>query len=103
VVLAVLVSWFAYGLGLLIRNSPVTIAVFLIWPLIIENLVGLVFTLIGWESAVKWLPYQAAIQATVDDQSGADVLGRPGGLIWFGVVSAAIIAAGVFLDRRRDA
>lgn len=102
VVHSVIVSWFGFGLGLLIRNSPATVTIFLLWPLLIENLIGLVLSLIGWDGATKWLPYSAGITATVA-QDEPDVLGRPGGLIYFGVVSLAIVALGAWLDERRDA
>lgn len=106
VVLAVVVSWFGFGLGLLIRNSPATVTIFLLWPLLIENLVGLVFNLVGWEGATKWLPYAAGIEATVangDNDVGSDILGRPNGLIYFAMVSLAVVALGVWSDQRRDA
>jgi ABC-2 type transport system permease protein len=102
-VLAVIVPWFAFGLGLAIRNAPATVTIVLLWPLLIENLIGLLFTLIGWDGATKWLPYQAALTATVDDSSTTDQLGRPGGLIYFAAVSLAIVAFGSWLDQRRDA
>lgn len=102
VVLAVIVSWFGFGLGLLIRNSPATVTIFLLWPLLIENLIGLVLSLIGWDGANKWLPYSAGITATVAENE-PDVLGRPGGLLYFGAVAIAIVALGAWLDERRDA
>ncbi len=101
--LAVIVSTFGFGLGLVIRNSPVTITVLLLWPLLIESLIGLVLALIGWEGAGKWLPYQAAITAVGNEGGSDDVLGRPLGLVYFAVVSLAIVGVGTFLDHRRDA
>ncbi len=104
VVLAVLVSGFGYALGLLIRNAPATITILLLWPLIIENLLNGLLSVAGADGATKWLPYSAAIIATVDDgTSGDDVLGRPMGLVYFGVVVAALIAIGLAADNRRDA
>ncbi len=100
--LAVIVSWFAFGLALIIRNSPATVTLLLLWPLLVENLIALLFTLIGWDGATKWLPYGAGITATVAE-SESDVLGRPGGLIYFGAVALALVAIGTVLDRRRDA
>jgi ABC-2 type transport system permease protein len=47
VVLAVIVSGFGFALGLLIRNSPATVTILLLWPLIIENLVGGLLTVVG--------------------------------------------------------
>jgi ABC-2 type transport system permease protein len=104
VALTVVVTWFALGLGLVIRNSPATVTLFLLWPLLIESLVGLVLTLVGWEGAPKWLPYGAGISAAVGEgDGGTETLGRPNGLIYFGVVTLAIVALGAWSDNRRDA
>lgn len=104
IVLAVSVTWFAVGLGLIIRNSPATVTILLLWPLLIEGLIGLVLSLIGWENASKWMPYQAAIDAAASDgNSFSDTLGRPLGLLYFAAVAAALIAIGAVLDHRRDA
>lgn len=101
--LAVIVAMFGFGLGLIIRNSPITITILLLWPLLIENLISLVFIPLGWDGANKWLPYRAAINAVASDGFNEDVLGRPWGLIYFAAVSLAIVGLGTFLDRRRDA
>lgn len=102
VVLAVIVNWFGFGLGLLIRNSPATVTIFLLWPLLIENLLGLVLTVSGGEDATKWLPYSAGITATVAEDE-PDVLGRPWGLVYFGGIALALVVIGAILDERRDA
>lgn len=104
VVLAASVALFAMGLGLIIRNSPATVTILLLWPLLIEGLVGLVLSLIGWDNATRWMPYNAAINAAAgSSDSGVDTLGRPMGLVYFAAVSAALIVIGVVLDQRRDA
>jgi ABC-2 type transport system permease protein len=103
IALAVLVGWFGYALGLLIRNSPATVTILLLWPLIIENLIALLLNVTGADSATKYLPYSAAIVATVDDGSADDTLGRPGGLIWFAVVVVVLLAVGATVDSKRDA
>lgn len=103
VVLAVIVSWFGTGLGLLIRNSPATVTILLLWPLIVENLIGALLSVAGADGAVKWLPYAAAIVATVDDGSDSDALGRPMGFVWFAFVSLALVAVGLLADSKRDA
>lgn len=102
VVLALLVTWFGFGIGLIIRNSPASVSTLLLWPLLIEGLLQLVFGLIGWDGAGKWVPYQAAINAA-GLEPGDDSLGRPGGQIWFAVVGIALVAVGTWLDNRRDA
>lgn len=101
--LAVIVSWFALGLGCIIRNSPASVVVVLLWPLLIENLVALALTLAGVETANKWMPYQAAIQAVGDHDGFGDALGRPAAQLYFGSVALGLLLIGVVLDRRRDA
>lgn len=102
VVLGLLVSWFGFGIGLVVRNSPASVSLLLLWPLLIENLLRGVFALTGWDGASKWLPYAAAIEASVADVN-PDALGRPAGQIWFGVVAAVLVSVGIWLDNRRDA
>lgn len=102
VVLAVIVSGFGFALGLLIRNSPATVTILLLWPLIIENLVGGLLTVVGAGGAVKYLPYSAGLLAVVDDDS-VDALGRPMGLVWFAAVVLVLLAGGLVLDSKRDA
>lgn len=103
--LAVIVSWFALGVGAIIRNSPASVVVVLLWPLLIENLLALALTLAGVESAGKWMPYQQAIQAVspADQSSSPDVLGRPAAQLYFGAVALGLMLIGAVLDRRRDA
>jgi ABC-2 type transport system permease protein len=103
IVLAGSVTLFAIGLGLIIRNSPATVTILLLWPLLIEGLLALVLDLIGWDEAGKWMPYQAAINAAAGDESAIDMLGRPMGLVYFAAISTALIVIGAVLDQRRDA
>jgi ABC-2 type transport system permease protein len=102
IVLSVIVTWFGFGLGLIIRNSPAAVSILLLWPLLIEGLLILVVGLIGWDGLGKYAPYQAAIVAGTANPD-SDALGRPGGHIWFAVVAVALVALGVLLDERRDA
>lgn len=103
IVLAMSVTLFAIGLALIIRNSPATVTTLLLWPLLIEGLLALVLSLIGWDDAGKWMPYQAAIDAAASDGTSVGTLGRPIGLVYFAAVSTALIVIGSVLDRRRDA
>jgi ABC-2 type transport system permease protein len=102
VLLALLVTWFGFGMGLLVRNSPASVSLLLLWPLLIENLMRGFFSLINWDDAAKFLPYQAAIAASTANPDSGD-LGRPGGHILFACVGAALVGAGMWLDGRRDA
>ena len=70
--------------------------------MLIEGLIAVFLRLLNWDEAVKYLPYQAAISASVG-QPGSDELGRPGGQILFACVGLAMIGVGMWLDGRRDA
>ena len=76
VMLSALVTWFGFGVGLLVRNSPTTVSLLLLWPLLIEGLISVFLNLLNWEGAVKYLPYHAAISASVGNPD-TDELGRP--------------------------
>ena len=102
VILSALVTWFGFGVGLLIRNSPTTVSLLLLWPLLIEGLISVFLGLLNWDGAVKYLPYHAAIAASVGNPD-TDELGRPGGQILFALVGVALVSIGVWLDGRRDA
>ncbi|MEX2626811.1 MAG: ABC transporter permease [Ilumatobacteraceae bacterium] len=102
VVLAVVLAWFALSIALVVRNAPAAVTLLLVWPLLVENLLSGLGVLIGISWLPRWMPYQAAIGA-VQPSPGADTLGRPLALIWFGAVSLVLLALGVLLERRRDA
>jgi ABC-2 type transport system permease protein len=103
VVLAVIITWFAFGIGLIVRNSAATVTFLLLWPLVIENILSGVFSLINADGLARWLPYRAAFEAAILATPSEDALGRPGGLLWFGAVSAALVAFGLFVNVKRDA
>jgi len=102
VVLAVILTWFAFGIGLIVRNSPATVSILLLWPLVAEGLIAVVFALLGADGLFKWLPYQACL-AAVAATPDADSLGRPGAWLWFGAISAALVAIGLGANLKRDA
>lgn len=101
VVLAMTVAWLAFGLGLVLRSSPATISVLLLWPLIAEGLVAGVLFLAGADGAVRWLPFNSVLSA-IPATPGDDTLGRPWAFVWFGSVAAFVVGVGLLLDRRRD-
>ena len=102
VVLAVLVGWFAFGVGLIVRNAPATISLILVWPLILEGIIAGVLSLLGWDDALYRMPYSAALQ-TIVATPDPEALGRPGGWLLFAVFGWALILIGLLLDERRDA
>ena len=65
VVLAVILAWFGFGIGLIMRNSPATVSILLLWPLVAEGLIAVVFALLGADGLFKWLPYQNCLAGVV--------------------------------------
>lgn len=97
----VLLSMFGYGLGLLMRNAPGAIAVLILWPLLVENIIGGVLTVSGVDEPTQYLPYQSSFALIVADTEGL-YHGRIAGGLFFAVVVAALVALGIFVNNRRD-
>jgi ABC-2 type transport system permease protein len=102
VVLAVVLTWFAFGIGLIVRNSPATVSILLLWPLVAEGLIAVVLALLNADDLTRWLPYLATVE-TVAATPDPDALGRPGAWLWFGAVSGAVVAVGLAANVKRDA
>lgn len=102
VVLMVLLTWMGYGLGLLTRSSPLAIVLLVLWPLLVENLVGGVLFVAGVESALRWLPYNAGTSLAVAELP-EETLGRWQGGLYFGLVTFGLVVAGMVANRHRDA
>jgi ABC-2 type transport system permease protein len=102
VVLAVILTWFAFGIGLIVRNSPATVSILLLWPLVAEGLIAVVFALLGADGLFKWLPYQSCLAALAATPE-SDSLGRPGAWLWFGAISAFLVVIGLAANLKRDA
>ena len=91
----------AIGVGALLRQSAAAIALLLLWPLLIENLVGL-FGSVG-RNIQPFLPFLNANYFLGTD-SGVDFHWGPwGGLAYFTLVVAVIFGAAVFVVNKRDA
>jgi ABC-2 type transport system permease protein len=104
VVFAGIVGLLGYGLGLLIRNTPATVAVLLVWPLVIEGLLAALLGAAGVDNPLKFMPYNSGIQLGNPD-AGTDpsVLSRVPAGLYFGTVTAVILVVGALLTDRRDA
>ncbi len=102
VVLATLLALFGYGLGLIIRNSPATVAILILWPLLLENIARAVLSAAGVEQQTAWLPYQSAIIMANPDLDAAEP-GRLHGAIYMGAVVIGLVIIGFAVNERRDA
>jgi ABC-2 type transport system permease protein len=101
---AAIVSLLGLGLGLLIRSTPASVAVLILWPLVGEGLIGALLSAAGVENAFKWLPYQAGFNlGNPDAGQTTDSLGRWTGGLYFLAVTAVIAGVGAWSTSRRDA
>lgn len=109
---AVLLCWLAMAFTALTRSQAFALVTLFLWPLLVENLVRLAFTLVPGlrehQPMTRFLPFQAAgriVQATQPARHG--VLGDPltalGGTIVFGALTLVLVGAALVLLRRRDA
>lgn len=102
IVLSGLLALLGYGLGLLIRNSPATVTILILWPLLLENIARAVLSAAGVEDPTPWLPYQSAITMAKPDLDLSDP-GRVQGGLYMAAVVLAFILIGLIVNERRDA
>jgi len=105
ILFAAIVALLGYGLGLLIRNTPATVAILVLWPLVAEGIIGALLNVAGVSHPFKWLPYNAGINIAnpSSDISSAEQLGRVAGGLYFLAVTAVVTALGAIATSRRDA
>ena len=102
VVLAGLMGIMGLGLGLLVRSTPAAVAALILWPLLVENLLGGLLGLIFDNTNVaSWMPFRAGFSmATLEPFDGPSRLVAG---IYFAAVAIAVLALGTWSVNRRDA
>ncbi|WP_433592069.1 ABC transporter permease [Nocardia sp. CA-145437] len=98
-----LIVFLAVGVGTLIRQSAGALSLLIVWPVILEPMVG-AFGKVGREIQVL-LPFQNAglFLGTVDEKSEYWHWGPWGGLIYFAAFVAVVFGAALFVVNKRDA
>ena len=102
VVFCGLLSLFGFGLGLIIRNSAAAITLFVLWPLLLENIASLVLSAAGVDDPQRWLPYQSAFRMILTEPDFGGTSRLHGG-VYFGAVALALVLIGIVINERRDA
>jgi hypothetical protein len=78
--------------------------VLILWPLVVEGLIGGLLFAANAEGLRKWLPYQAGIALGNPNEAGGNpTLGRLAGGLYFFAVTSAVAGIGAWLTNRRDA
>jgi len=88
------------AVGALLRQSAGAIALVLLWPLLVENLVSII-PVVG-RDLQKWIPFLNARNFLGQD-TGSDSLAPWASLLYFAVVVAVIFGFALFMVERRDA
>lgn len=93
---------FAIGIGVLVKQSAAAISLVILWPLLIEGLVGL-FGNVG-HKIQAFLPFTNAQHFMGGGDNGVDFHWGPwGGLVYFALWVAVIFGAALFVVNHRDA
>ena len=102
IVLSILVSLLGMAIGTLTRNPPSAVAALVLWPLLLESLIGGLLSVIVNDQVFKWMPFQTGMSALQLDNSEID-FGRWGSVGYFGlwILALSLFAHTVF--KRRDA
>jgi ABC-2 type transport system permease protein len=102
VVLCVLLTLLGFAIGLLIRNAPAAIAIFVLWPLLAENLIGALLITIFGDDAVRWLPYSSGFQL-IATEPDSTFFGRVPSGLYFAAWVIGLVALGMAINTKRDA
>ena len=102
IALSILVSLLGMAIGTLTRNPPSAVAVLVLWPLLLESLIGGLLSVIISDQIFKWMPFQTGLIALQLEDSDMD-FGRWGSVGYFGlwILALSLFAHTVF--KRRDA
>lgn len=101
VLFAALFALFGLGIALIVRSTAAG-ALLMLWPLLIESVIGRLLSLVSADTVAEWLPYHAGT-TMFELQPDGDPFGRLVGGLVFAVFVLLIIATGAALTTRRDA
>ena len=102
IALSILVSLLGMAIGTLTRNPPSAVAVLVLWPLLLESLIGGLLSVVINSIGFEWMPFQTGMSALQLEDSDLD-FGRWGSVGYFGlwILGFTLFAHTVF--KRRDA
>ena len=102
IALSVVVSLLGMAIGTLTRNPPSAVTVLVLWPLLLESLIGGLLSIAISDEIFKWMPFQTGLNSLRLEDSDMD-FGRWGSVGYFGlwILGLSLFAHTVF--KRRDA
>jgi ABC-2 type transport system permease protein len=108
---AVLFVWIAAAFTALIRNQTAALVLLFLWPLVVENVVSLVFSLVpalhDHADLTRFLPFAAGSRIITQFPEADGAMGDPlsalGGVLIFGTLTVLAMVASLALFHKRDA
>lgn len=101
----------AVAVGMLVRQTAGAVAILLVWPLLVESLVGLI-PKIG-DDIQRWMPFQnadhflTAGNAAAPAGQGGPVINFPfgawGSLVYFAAIAFGLLVIALVVAKKRDA
>lgn len=106
-----LFTWLACAFTALIRNQTAALVLLFLWPLVVESVITVVFTLVpalrDHAGVTRFLPFNAASRIVNRIPEADSVFGDPlspvGAALIFGALTLVAMAASLALFHRRDA
>ena len=102
IALSILVSLLGMAIGTLTRNPPSAVAILVLWPLLLESLIGGLLSVVINSIGFEWMPFQTGMSALQLEDSGLD-FGRWGSVGYFGLWILAVSVFALVRFKRRDA
>jgi ABC-2 type transport system permease protein len=103
VMLCVLYALIGLGLAALVRNAVLAIVVIIVWPFVLEPIVGALLGL-AVDDVGKWFPFTAGnAMTTVDPDVFTESVSPLTGFLILGGLTTVMLAAGWIAVHRRDA
>ena len=99
---AALVTLFGLSIGLIVRSSPASVALVILWPLLVEGLLTGLLLAAGLHKVRRWMPY-ASGQRLFTTDTADEMFGRLASGLYFAGFVALLLVIGTLLTQRRDA
>ena len=102
IALSVVVSLLGMAIGTLTRNPPSAVTVLVLWPLLLESLIGGLLSIAISDEIFKWMPFQTGLTALQLEDYDLE-FGRWGSIGYFGLWILAVSVFALARFKRRDA
>jgi ABC-2 type transport system permease protein len=102
IAMSILVSLLGMAIGTLTRNPPSAVTVLVLWPLLLESLIGGLLSVAISESIFKWMPFQTGLNALRLEDRDMD-FGRWGSVGYFGLWIFGVSLFALARFKRHDA